>query len=238
MEHLLTCEIVMDPEFRNRVILSKGFCNHHAHLLYKTTQTAWGLDGGAYALYMESVFGSILEELESRPIEILNALSSMREDGYIAKIRARRDLFRRLRRTLRLVAQKRQPCPACESLLSSDRTHLHTLVEMLSDEDFRKEYNSSKGLCLPHFISTVQSLSTSKLKNSTDIYHALLQVEKERLRSVEYCLSEFLRKERWDARNEPKGFEADANRMALEFLVGAPGLYLGRSFNENESDEV
>ena len=238
MEHLLTCEVVMDPGFRNRVTLSKGFCNHHAHLLYKTTQTVRGLDGGAYALYMESVFKSIIEELESRPIEILNALGSKRENGIITKIRARRDLFRRLRHTLRLVVQRRQPCPACESLLFSDRTHLHTLVEMLSDEGFRKEFKSSKGLCLPHFMSAIRFLGTSRLKNSADIHHALVQVEKERLQSVAYYLSEFLRKQCWDARNEPSGLEVNANKMALEILVGAQGLYVGRDFSENEPNEV
>jgi len=238
MEYLLTCEIVMDPGFRNRVILAKGFCNHHAHLLYKTTQTVRGLDGGGYALYMESVFKSILEELESRSIENLKVLDSKRDNGIITKIRARRDLFLRLRHTLRQVVQRRQPCPACESLLFSDRTHLHTLVEMLSDEGFRKEFKSSKGLCLPHFMSAIRFLGTSKLKNSADIHHALVHVEKERLRLVTCYLSEFLRKQSWDARNEPKGFEANANMMALEFLVGAQGLYMGHGFSENEPNEA
>jgi hypothetical protein len=225
MEHLLTCEVVMDPGFRNRVILAKGFCNHHAHLLYKTAQTPGVLDGGAYALYMRSVVESILEELESRSIESLNALDSKRDNGTITKGRARRDLFLRVRHTLRQVVQRRQPCPACESLLFSDRTGLHTLVEMLSDEDFRKEFKSSKGLCLPHFMSAIRVLGTSKLKNSANIYHALMQVEKERLRSVAYYLSEFLRKQRWDARNEPSGLEVNANKMALNALVGVHGLY-------------
>ena len=238
MEHLLTCETVMDPGFRDRVILSRGFCNHHAHLLYRTTQTAIGLDGGAYALYMESVFKSILEELESAPVENLNASGGKRDNEIIARVRARRDLFLRLRHALRQVVQRRQPCPACESLLFSDRSRLHTLVEMLSDEDFRKEFKSSKGLCLPHFSSAIRFLGTSKLKNSAEMHHALVHIEKERLRLVAYYLREFFRKEGWDARNEPKGLEANANMMALEFLVGAPGLYLGCSLSENESDDV
>jgi hypothetical protein len=238
MEHLLTCETVMDPGFRDRVVLSRGFCNYHAHLLYNTTRTARGLDGGAYALYMESVFKSILEELESPSIENLNASDVKRGNGIIAKLRARRGLFRRLSHAWKQAVERRQPCPACESLLFSDRTHLGTFVEMLSDEDFRKEFKSSKGLCLPHFMSAIRFLSTSKLRNSADICHALSQVEKERLRLVAYYLREFSRKGGWEARNEPKGLEANANMMALEFLVGAPGLHVGRRPNENEPNEA
>jgi hypothetical protein len=96
---------------------------------------------------------------------------------------------------------------------------------MLDNEEFREEFNSSKGLCLPHFISAMQMVCMSKLKNPIYIAQALIDVEMKHLQLIEHLLSEFIRKQSWDFRNEPAGPEVNANFLALNLLVGAKGLY-------------
>jgi hypothetical protein len=118
-----------------------------------------------------------------------------------------------------------KPCPACESLWSSDQIHLHTLVQMLDDKDFREEFKSSRGLCLPHFLSAIQMVNRAKLENPLMVVRTLVGTEIKRLKLVKRYLSEFVRKSCWDFRNEPAGPEINANPMVLNLLAGIEGLY-------------
>jgi hypothetical protein len=95
---------------------------------------------------------------------------------------------------------------------------------MLDDKDFREEFESSKGLCLSHFVSAVRMVSRARIKNSVQITRALIEAEMKRLELTENYLSEFIRKQRWEFRHEPWGPEANANPMVLSLLVGAEGL--------------
>jgi hypothetical protein len=224
MEHLLTNEVVMDPWFREKVVLAKGFCNHHMHLLYRTAREPGVLDGGSFALYMRSVVESI-EDLESLSHKSLGALAKRRNFGIVTRRRTHRELLLKLHKTLTHAVKGEQACPACESLSASDTRHLHTLIKMLYDKDFREEFKSSNGLCLPHFLSAIRMVDLGKDKESISVAGTLIEVEQIRLHLIAHYLSEFTRKQSWDARDEPHGSEVNANNMALEFLVGAAGLY-------------
>jgi len=103
---------------------------------------------------------------------------------------------------------------------------------MLDDEDFRKNFQSAKALCLPHFLSSVDKVRSSKLRSSPDVVRALFEVEKIALQTAANYLSEFIRKSDWNTRNEPSGPEVNANIMALNLLVGAQGLCTGNRNGE------
>jgi hypothetical protein len=47
-----------------------------------------------------------------------------------------------------------------------------------------------------------------------------------RLQLTEHLLSEFIRKQSWDFRNEPLGQEVNANLFASNLLFGAEGIHL------------
>jgi hypothetical protein len=224
MEYLLTDEVVMDPWFREKVVLARGFCNHHMHLLYSTARKPGVLDGGSFALYMRSVVESV-EDLESLSHKSLGALAKRRNFGIVTERRTHRKLLLKLQKTLTHAIKGEQACPACESLWASDTRHLGTLVKMLYDKDFREEYRSSNALCLPHFLSAIRMVGMGKDKESISVAGTLIEVEQVRLHLIAHYLSEFIRKRSWDARNEPHGSEVNANNIALEFLVGAAGLY-------------
>lgn len=225
MEYLLTNEVTMSPEFRERVLAAKGFCNHHMHLLLKTAHRDHTEDGIGYALYMQGVVEKIIESLASLSPDNISALRESNGSNVIFRRRRQRQAFTLLSSRLERAVQGRTPCPACESLWSSDKIHLDTLVQMLDEKDFLEEFKSSKGLCLPHLISAIRMVSQSKLKNPADVAHTLIEVAIKQLQLVKHYLSEFIRKHSWDFRNEPRGPEVKANLMVLNMLVGVEGLY-------------
>jgi hypothetical protein len=232
MENLLTDEMVMDPGVRQKVVLAKGFCNYHAHLLYKTAHTPDVLDGLGYALYMKDIVESTIERLRVLPLENLSRLENKTEMNILSWRKKRRDMFLRLYKAVRYAVQRERPCPACESVRSFDEIHLDTLLKMLDDEDFRKNLASSKALCLPHFLSAVGIARSSKLRDPGNVVGTLFDLEKTRLQTAADYLSEFIRKQDWNARSEPRGPEVNANSMSLNLLVGAQGLCKGRRCDE------
>jgi hypothetical protein len=223
MQHLLRDEVVMDPEFREKVIASGGFCNRHAHLLYKAAYKSHTEDGLGYALYMKDVVRKIIDELAPFSADNSSDLRSLNKQAFLGG--RRRKALSVLSRKIRRAVQGREDCPACEYLRSMDQIRLHTLVQMLDDEDFRKEFESSNGLCLPHFVSAIQMVCASKLTNPSQVSRDLIKVEMKRFELVESLLSEFVRKQSWDFRNEPIGPEVHANSLVMNLLVGAEGIY-------------
>lgn len=121
---------------------------------------------------------------------------------------------------------QRQQFPICEYLWLMDQIYLHTFAQMLDDEDFRKDFSSSKGLCIPHFVSAIQMTRVMKLKNPIYIIQTLLYIEVKQFQLIENLLSEFIRKQSWNFRSEPAGPEIKANFLALNSLVGAKGFYM------------
>ncbi|MEM2630763.1 MAG: hypothetical protein QXN41_06140, partial [Candidatus Bathyarchaeia archaeon] len=85
---------------------------------------------------------------------------------------------------------------------------------------------SSKGLCIPHFVSAIQMTRVMKLKNPIYIIQTLLYIEVKQFQLIENLLSEFIRKQSWNFRSEPAGPEIKANFLALNSLVGAKGFYM------------
>jgi hypothetical protein len=237
IEYLLTNEATMNPDIREKVLAAKGFCNHHMHLLYKTAYGGHTEDGLGYALYIQGVVERICEELGFLS-DRLCGLKDSKNNNIFSHRRKRKRAFQLLSDAVEHVVQGQQQCPACESLWSSDEIYLHTLVQMLDDKDFRREFKSSKGLCLPHLVSAIRMVGRSKLKNPANVTQTLIEAEIKSLRLVKHYISEFARKYSWDFRNEPPGPEVNANSMALSMLVGVEGLYCRsyKAFSPCESE--
>jgi len=195
------------------------------HLLYKTAYRGHTEDDGGYALYMQEVVEKIIESLASLAPDNISNLRESNNSNVIVRRRRQRQAFTLINSRLERAVQGKTPCPACKSLWSSDEIHLHTLVQMLDDKDFREEFKSSKGLCIPHFISAIRMAGQSKLKNPVDVACTLIEVEIKHFQLVKHYLLEFIRKRSWDFRNEPAGPEINANTMVLNLLVGAEALY-------------
>ena len=221
VKQVLTNEVVMNNKFREKVVAARGFCNRHAHMLYRAIHEVDVEDGLGLALYIKDIIEKIIEQLSPLYTNLSN--DSKPSKGILfrrkkSSVVALNDVIKR--------KTQRQQCPLCEHLWSMNQIYLHTLVQMLDDEDFRKEFNLSKGLCLPHFVSAMQMVCISKLKNPIYVAQTLIDTEMKRLQLIEHLLSEFIRKQSWDFRNEPAGQEVNANSLALNLLFGVEGLHL------------
>lgn len=222
LEYLLTNEVTMDPGFRERILSAKGFCNRHMHLLYKTAQGVGTEDGLGYGLYLQSIVGEVSQELESLPLQI-NGRAARK--GITIWGRKRKQAITQLAKEVSKVYQGKRCCPVCEFLWSSDQMNLHTLLQMLDEKDFREAFKSSGVLCLPHFVSAIEMVSRSDLKNPAEVARSLIDLEVGLLERLGKLLSEFIRKQDWEFREEPQGPEVKAYSLALGILVGVEGLY-------------
>lgn len=223
MNYLLTNEVVMSPEFREKVLVAKGFCNRHMHLLYKTAYGGHTENGLGYALYMQKVIEEIYKDFEI----LLNNLNKLKnlESNIFNKKRKQKEISL-LYNKIMLAIKGRKKCPACEHLESMDSIYIHTLIRMLNDKNFREEFKSSNGLCLPHFSSIIKMINQSKIKNPIIIIQTLFEAENKQIQLIKNYLSEFIRKHSWDFRNEAFGPEANVNYMILNILTGVESLYL------------
>jgi len=222
LKYLLTNEVTMDPEFRERVLSAKGFCNRHMHLLHETAHNVGTEDGLGYALYMQTIVNEVCKELNSL---LLQSIENSAIKGKILRGRRRREAIMQLAKEVSKAYQGKRCCPVCEFLWTFDQIHLHTLLQMLDDKDFREEFKSTKVLCLPHFVSALRIVGKSNLKNPREVARSLIEFEVGLLERLEKLLSEFIRKQDWEFREAPRGPEVKANSLALNILAGVEGLY-------------
>lgn len=109
-------------------------------------------------------------------------------------------------------------CPACAYRDEKVEKHARHLSSMLSeDERARDRFAASPGLCVPHF-SAVWAISLSE-----DVRGLVLEVERRAAAELRDQLTEHVRKQGAEARDEAPGPEADAWQRALWFTAGWPG---------------
>jgi len=222
MEHLLTNESSKNPDVTKRVSDSKGFCNRHTHMLYKTSSGGGTEDGLGYAYYMQIAVRKIKEEIMALPARITKDSTSK---GIASRLTRQRQSMNLIAKKAREALPGKRLCPACQFLWSYDKNEIITLLGMLDDAEFRKKFESSKGLCLPHFVAALNAVNESHIKNPSEVSRSLVHTELNLLQEAEKLLSEFIRKHDWKFSGEPYGSEARANFLALNLLVGAEGLY-------------
>ena len=223
IEHLLMDEVVMNPDFLEEVEAARGFCNRHMHLFYDIAYKSYGADGLAYALYMQAVIERIAGDFQSLCSRFERDIKSTVKFHF--PVRGMRRKSPSLYRAFERVVEGERSCPVCSHLLSFDSMRLSTLVEMLGDEDFRRKFESSDGLCLPHFLSAIRLIDERGFENAVDAIQALLKVEMRRIGLVKHLLSEFIRKRSWVFKDEPAGSEVDVNHIVMNLLSGVEGLY-------------
>ncbi len=222
MPHLLTNEVNMDPDFRSKVVNARGFCNRHMHLLYRTAYTPGNQDGLGYALYMQDVINFMVNQFKEARSKIEGVMSD--SSGLLGK-----------RKAAKLVKQTvnefennfigTNSCPACEYLKQLDSLRTGTVIRLLDeDKEFRKIFLSSKGFCIPHFISIIKMVSETKVKNQKIIMDTLFEVESKSIERIQLLLTKFIKRFDWACKQKSYGEEVEANSMVKNFLKGVEGL--------------
>ena len=108
-------------------------------------------------------------------------------------------------------------CPACVSRDEYlDRNALYLLDMVATSRGYREEFESSPGLCFPHFTLVWQSART---RGDREL---LLSVQRRAAESLLNELREHVRKHDDKYRHEPKGLERDSWLRAILLTTGWP----------------
>jgi hypothetical protein len=118
-----------------------------------------------------------------------------------------------------LPQMKAKVCPACRHVAEFEAFHLRDLLDSVTEPEFLESYRASLGICLPHLF-----LAEQKYSNHRN-FSLLLQLQLGKSQSLRQTLEEFIRKQDHRFRHEITKDEAKAWRVAVEFLVGKPGVF-------------
>jgi plasmid stability protein len=137
-------EQVNDPDTRQRLHGSWGFCNAHAWMLLEIASAA----SGAAILY-EDVIGRVLRRVRRLGDRVTP--SRARLVSAIAR------LFPAWRgAALVRLYRRRRPCPVCAWSAQAEANYIGTVLRFIDDPPFARAYAASEGLCLPHLLDAIE----------------------------------------------------------------------------------
>jgi len=192
-------ELVMDASSREKIIESRGFCNHHFYRILIAASKPGSPDGHGIAL----VNGSIVEKL----IEDLHKQSHNNGEVH------------------RLLATENK-CPACIHIAEFSRMYAEKIVELLSsdDEEFFRLLKASKGFCIPHFATLMQMAKDVTPTKSQKIIRTLTEVEEKNLRRLDSELAEYIKRQSYEFSEKNRVAVADVVPRSVKKIVGRPGV--------------
>jgi hypothetical protein len=193
---------VTDPEVRDRIRESHGFCNEHAYL-WLQGQHILGT-----AIIYEDVLNHLAGELRSLHFE---------KRGWLSGVPALPGLGGKGGRDLEALAPHRE-CLACRSLAEAEGLITDVLLESLREPEFGRAYAASPGLCLPHLRSALGSA------RQEGAFKLLQEAALARHEALGRELREIIRHHDYRFSREPWGEERGAERRAVRHAVGERGI--------------
>ncbi len=188
-------ENTLDPQVREPILKSRGFCAEHTRLLAAIELST---DGSALGLnYVYEQLSRIVAEELTQPAMIKRP----------SLLRKRTESF--------------PPCPFCELADESARNYLNALFEELEKETSptRATYAQSNGICYSHLRGGLEEFGGSFPHAAA----FLVEGTKDRLLTGSTRMKEYIRKHNWYYRDEKiSPEEATAWRTALAFFTGLP----------------
>jgi len=160
---------------RRPIVALRGLCNTHAWALLQIPQKPVGL-GEAYEAFLRGRIETIQRAM-TRP----DGVARKSWSGWIhALVGWARDSLSRLGGVRR--------CPACRAAQVVERGDLGLLLDLITDMEFARAFESSAGLCLPHL--------NLILRLAPDHPHLprLLEVQTPKVKRLHADLQDFLRK--------------------------------------------
>ena len=197
-------ENVNSPKWRDRLRASHGFCHEHAWL---GVNQRLG-DALGYSIIYRDIVNSVLTQLNEK-------------DSPGPSPRRQMSLLRQVPEATRKMIAKvlpaltpRKRCPVCEHRDETTHNTLAVLVEELETPEMTNALQASEGLCLPHL-----RLAFERVKD-TSACETLLTIHRAKLESLRAELSEFIRKNDYQAIKEGFGKEGDAWLRAISMITG------------------
>jgi hypothetical protein len=190
-----------DPQIREQLRVSLGFCHVHAYTWLKHAHVL-----GTAAIYAE-VLTRTLNSLQS-----LSPPSSSLRDSVAEALGLPLNPRRRVDDL-----EPDGPCVICQVERETEQELMRTLVAMVSQTKARSAYERSPGLCLPHLRAALQQSPDEAFTILRD--RAIAQQE-----LLIGQLREIVRRHDYRYMHEPAGPERGAAERAVWHVVGAPVL--------------
>lgn len=193
-------ELVNDPELREELNRTRGYCREHSWLLVR-----YGASLGA-AIMMKDIIDTLQRVAATAKFEprsfSLRQIFNPAHPGGGAGLAA--DLA------------PQASCPVCLKVQSIEVYYLAALGQHLTGPDnLASAYQASDGLCLPHFRQTLAHITDPAT------VAALVEVQTSVWQRLSAELNEFIRKKDHRFQHESYGAEADSWIRAIEAVSGA-----------------
>lgn len=196
--------MVNDPDSRDEMRASRGFCHNHAKMFIRT--------GGALGvtILMDSVVRKLLDVVDDHATDattspfdqLRNAIKMPRTDASDALISE---------------LSPQIPCPVCSDTELHEKSYADVLLtHMVEPKSLAEAFRQSDGLCLPHFKYVLHKAKPGKPRQ------ILMNTQQEIWRKLQAELAEFIRKSDHRFTHEPIGEEGDAWQRALGVVSGPP----------------
>lgn len=215
VEHYLGAS-VMEPDTRIQVN-KKGFCCNHQQMLYALDNRL------GHALMLESHVAETRERLTKACKGIKSAAKSASGASLMDKLTGKAPNPAQLMEdAAKSLEQLNASCIVCDSIEDNMGRYLHTFFHLYqNDTEFRKKFESCKGVCLPHAAQLLR-LAASELPGRTlgDFTSTICTLETEAFDRIQEDVSWFCRK--FDYRNydEPWKNSRDAVERTVNKLRG------------------
>jgi hypothetical protein len=192
----LVYEKVNDPNIREILRASHGFCAAHGEML-RQARSALGS-----AIIHRDILSSVARQLERETQPPKSPLGRLQAALYARQ--PQEELYLRAER----------PCPACAHARRAERNYVNTLLDHWDEDKLQAAFRRSIGLCVPH-LRAVLGCATDPTT-----FAAIKAVQLEIWGKLVGELDEFIRKQDYRFSHEPKGSERDSWSRAIDLTSG------------------
>ncbi len=187
----LTYERILDQETRNNLKASRGLCEPHARAWREVRGSALGI-----AIVYEIAIKDLLEDSRASSTSGLFGLTRLGTEDVAEALEAG------------------APCPACKVGADTVARYTRVLLHDVQDAEIQAALEAAGGLCLPHLRFVLRRRGPERAQQR------VLEIQRRVWQSLRAELQEFIRKNDYRFRDEPKGDERDSWLRAIDAVVG------------------
>ena len=192
-------ELVMDASSREKIIESRGFCNHHFYKILIAASKPGSSDGHGIVLVNENILEKLIQDVHRQESQNMKSFHKL------------------------LVTENK--CPACIHLAEFSRIYAEKIVELLSsgNEEISELLKESKGFCIPHFVVLVHMAEEITSTQTKKIINTLIEVEEKNLRGLNSELAEYIKRQSYEFSERDRAVVADVVPRSVKKIAGRRG---------------
>jgi len=193
-------ELVMNGEAREKIVESRGFCNHHFYRMLIAASKPESPDGHGIALISQNIIEKLIQDLHKQ------------KKNY-------KSFYQK---------EKMKNCPACAYIANFMEICNKKIVKLFSSDnkEFLTLFKDSKGLCIPHFTMLINELKEVLHTQNWEIIETIIEIEEKNLRRLNSELAEYVRRQSYEFSDQDRTTVEDVLLRSVQKMVGRRGLKL------------